>query len=175
MCSAGVPLGRWLELIKQLEVRRCSFEKGIEEVLSDFLLAPAYSFFPQAQLGRGESSRSPSEELMCPWRAPGVPVSSFFHYMIQFCWFCSCLIVSTRAMGFPGGSVVEKPPADAGDARDVGWIPGSGRPPGGGTGNPLQCSCLENPHGQWSLGGYSPWDLTESNTTGHTHTRAILF
>ena len=36
-------------------------------------------------------------------------------------------------------------PANAGDVRDVGLIPGSGRSPGGGYGNPLQYSCLENP------------------------------
>ena len=48
-------------------------------------------------------------------------------------------------MGFPGGAVVKNPPAKTGDARDVGSIPGSGRSPGGGNGNPLQYSCLENP------------------------------
>ena len=48
-------------------------------------------------------------------------------------------------MGFPGGSVVKKLPANAGDARDVGLIPGSGRSPGVGNGNPLQYFCLENP------------------------------
>ena len=41
--------------------------------------------------------------------------------------------------------------ANAGDIRDVGSIPGSGRSPGGGNGNPLQYSCLENPNGQRSL------------------------
>ena len=44
-------------------------------------------------------------------------------------------------LGFPGGSVVNNPPANAGD---VGSIPGLGRFPGVGNGNPLQCSCLEN-------------------------------
>ena len=44
--------------------------------------------------------------------------------------------------GFPGGSVVKNPPANAGDA---GSIPGLGRYPGGGVGNPLQYFCLENP------------------------------
>ena len=48
-------------------------------------------------------------------------------------------------MGFPGGAVVKNPPLDAGDIRDVGLIPGWGRSPGGGHGNPLQYSCLENP------------------------------
>ena len=43
---------------------------------------------------------------------------------------------------FPGGSAVKNPPANAGD---VGLIPGLGKPPGEGNGNPRQCSCLENP------------------------------
>ena len=47
--------------------------------------------------------------------------------------------------GFPGGSVVKTPPANAGDARDAGSIPGSERFPGGQNGNPLQYSFLENP------------------------------
>ena len=41
-------------------------------------------------------------------------------------------------MGFSGGSVVKNPPANAGDARDVGSIPGSGRSPVVGNGNPFQ-------------------------------------
>ena len=47
--------------------------------------------------------------------------------------------------------VVKNPPASAGDARDMDLIPGSGRSPGGGHGNPLQYSCLENPmdRGAW--------------------------
>ena len=44
-------------------------------------------------------------------------------------------------------------------------IPGLGRFPGGGHGNPLQYSCLENPHGQRSLAGYSPWGCKESDMT----------
>ena len=41
--------------------------------------------------------------------------------------------------------VIKNPPANAGDTRDVGLIPGSGRSPGVGNGNPLQYSCLEDP------------------------------
>ena len=52
--------------------------------------------------------------------------------------------------------VVKNPPANAGDIRHVGSIPGLGRSAGGGNGNPLQYSCLENPIGQRSLAGYSP-------------------
>ena len=47
-------------------------------------------------------------------------------------------------MAVPGGSVVKKPPANAGDTGDVGLIPGSGRVPGGRNGNPLQHSCLQS-------------------------------
>ena len=47
-------------------------------------------------------------------------------------------------MGFTGGAVVKNLSANEGDARDVGLILGSGRPPGVGHGNPLQYSCLEN-------------------------------
>ena len=52
--------------------------------------------------------------------------------------------------------VVKNPPANAGDARDVGLFPGSGRSLGEGNGNPLQCSCLENPRdrGAWWVAVY---------------------
>ena len=55
--------------------------------------------------------------------------------------------------GFPGGSVVKNPPANAGDARDEGSIPGSGRSPGVGNGYPVQYSCWENPmdRGAWRV------------------------
>ena len=47
--------------------------------------------------------------------------------------------------------MVQNPPANAGEVRDSGLIPGSERSPGGGHGNPLQYSCLENPmdRGAW--------------------------
>ena len=66
--------------------------------------------------------------------------------------------------GFPDGSVVKNLSANTGDARDAGLIPEWGRFPGGGSGNPLQYSCLENPHGQRSLVGYSPRGCKESAT-----------
>ena len=46
-------------------------------------------------------------------------------------------------VGFPDGSVVKNPPANAGDTRDSGSIPESGAFPGGGNGNPLPYSCLK--------------------------------
>ena len=51
------------------------------------------------------------------------------------------IIVSFWVLGFPGGAVIKNPPANTGD---MGSIPGSGRSPGGGCGNLLQYSCLEN-------------------------------
>ena len=49
-------------------------------------------------------------------------------------------------MGFLGGASGKEPACNAGDTKkDAGLIPGLGRCPGGGNGNPLQCSCLENP------------------------------
>ena len=61
-----------------------------------------------------------------------------------------------------GGLVVNNLHAYAGE---VGLTPGSGRSPKEGHGNPLQYSCLENPHGQRSLAGYSPRGHEESDTT----------
>ena len=63
---------------------------------------------------------------------------------------------------FPGGSVSKEPTCNA---RDMGSIPGWERSAGGEHGNPLQYSCLENPHGQRSLEGYSPLSCKESDTT----------
>ena len=62
--------------------------------------------------------------------------------------------------------VVKNPPANAGDVRDGGSISGLGRSPGGGRGNPLQCSCLEHPidRGAWRAavhGVANELDMTE--------------
>jgi len=64
--------------------------------------------------------------------------------------------------------MVKNPSGNAGDIRDMDLIPGSGKSPGVGHGNPVQYSCLENPHGQRSLAGYSPQGCIDSNTTETT-------
>ena len=66
----------------------------------------------------------------------------------------------TGKLGFPGGSVHKESASNAGY---LGSIPGLGGSPGEGDGNPLQYSCLENPHGQRSLTG--PWGRKESDMT----------
>ena len=77
-------------------------------------------------------------------------ISTFFFKIFFFTWTILKVWASLVAL------VVKNLPANAGDLRDVGSIPESGRSPGGGHGNPLQYSCLKNPHGQRSLVGYGP-------------------
>ena len=70
--------------------------------------------------------------------------------------------------------VVKNPPANAGDIRDPGSSPGSGRPPGGGHGDSLEYSCLENPMdpGAWRATVHG---VTESDRTEVTsYTKAVL-
>ena len=67
---------------------------------------------------------------------------------------------------FPGGSVVKNPVPHVGDPGDAGSIPGSGRSPGEGNGNPLQYSCLGNPKGRGAWRAIvhrvaKEWDTTE--------------
>ena len=64
-------------------------------------------------------------------------------------------------MQVPGGSDGKQFACNVGD---LGLIPGLGRSPGGGYGNPLQCSCLENPHGQRIPVGYIVHGVTKSQT-----------
>ena len=64
-------------------------------------------------------------------------------------------------MGFPDSSDSKESTCNVGD---LGSVPGLGRSPGGGHGNSFQYSCLDNPHGQRSLVGYSPWDHKELGT-----------
>ena len=67
--------------------------------------------------------------------------------------------------------MVKNPPAYAGDARDAGSIPGLGRSPAIGNGNPLRYSCLENLRDRvawWAM--YSLWGLKESDTMEHAST-----
>ena len=79
----------------------------------------------------------------------------------------SILYLPTLLLSFPGGSDGEEPPCNAEDLRSV---PGLGRSPGEGSGNPLQYSYLEDPmdrecYGQRSLAGYSPWGRKELDMT----------
>ena len=69
-----------------------------------------------------------------------------------------------------GALVVRDLPANAEDIRDTGLIPGLGKSPGGGRGNPLQYSCLENPmnRGAWLQSHGVMWSHKWGDTWGHT-------
>ena len=69
-------------------------------------------------------------------------------------------------MDFPGGSDGK---ASVYNEGDLGSIPGSGRFPGEGNGNPLQYSCLENPMDRGACVGYCPWGCKESDMTERLH------
>ena len=71
-------------------------------------------------------------------------------------------IVREAVTGLPGWLNRKESACNSGDS---GSIPELGRFSGGGHGNPLQYSALENPYGQRSLAGYSPWGCKELNTT----------
>ena len=73
-------------------------------------------------------------------------------------------------IGFPSGSYGKESACNAGN---LGSIPGLETSSGGGHGNPLKYSCLENLHGQGSLAGYSPWGCKESDTTEHLSTASL--
>ena len=64
--------------------------------------------------------------------------------------------------------VVRNSPANAGDIRDTGSIPGLGRSPGGGNGNPLQYSCLEKPMNREAWQATAHWARKELDTTEAT-------
>ena len=105
----------------------------------------------------------------------------YFHGM-RFYFYCSLFIVSlslglekllvTGSEGFPGGSAGKESACNAGD---VGLIPGLGRSPGEGNGNPLQYSCLENStdRGAWQAEVHG---VTKSQTqmSKHAHTHASM-
>ena len=82
-------------------------------------------------------------------------------------------MLDVPGQGFPGGTVV-KHAANAEDAGDWGSIPGSGRFPGGGNGNPFQYSYLGNPtnRGAWRA---TVQGVTESNTTERAHTHTLKY
>ena len=75
-------------------------------------------------------------------------------------WFV--FFICAPVMCFPGGSNGKE---SACNAWDLSLSPGLGRSPGGGHGNPLQYSCLENPHTKRNLVGYSMWDSKELDMT----------
>ena len=110
-----------------------------ESLLPSCRSLPTYMGFPY-----GKESASNAEDWVwsLSWEDP-LEKGMAIHYSI---------------LGFLGGSNGKE---TACNARDLGLIPGLGRSPRGGHGNQLHYSCLENPHRQRSLEGYSPWGHKE--------------
>ena len=82
------------------------------------------------------------------------------------------LIIRKAFIKFLGGSDGKEP---AHNGRNLGLIPGLGRCPGGEHGNPLQYSCLKNPHGWRSLAGYSPWGFRVGHDCVTKHSTANIY
>ena len=95
-------------------------------------------------------------------------------------WLGSCLGRSLGRTGVCSGVrdfqmklMVKNPPASAGDRRDASSIPGLGRSPGGGYGNPLLKFLPGESHGQRSLAGYGPQGHTELDMTSRLSTHSL--
>ena len=92
--------------------------------------------------------------------------------LVDMRWYLVVLIsiylINNDIEGFPGGAVVKNLPPNAGDTREAGSIPGLGRSPSVGNGNPLQYSCLENSkdRGAWRATVHR---VTKSQTRLSTH------
>ena len=78
-------------------------------------------------------------------------------------------------MGFPGGTNGKETACQCRRCKRCRFSPWTGLSPGGGHGNPLQYSCLENLYGQRSLAGKSPWGLKESDMIKATYQAHIKY
>ena len=110
-----------------------------------------------------------SHILLCLF--PSSSTGKRTHLQCRRSWFDSCVRKFSRrrhrlptpvSLSFPDGSDSKESACNVGD---LGSTPGMEKSPGGGHGNPLQYSCLENPQGQRSLVGYGPRGCKESDTT----------
>ena len=143
----------------------------------------------QAEVRGQNASGFPCRELLCP----GPPDSVCATIKFAFCTPASLFSLGPGTTGLPDVSVVflwlsektkvqdesfekglprwrnsEELPANAGGTRDTGSIPGSGRSPGGGTGNPLHYSCLGNPMDR------EPWQAMVHGVTRVRHDCQVL-
>ena len=101
----------------------------------------------------------PSQSLLCnSWRIILPYGTEWYNCVI-------CFRVPLHVEYRCHGSVGKESTCNVGDTREANLIPGSGRSPGGGNGNPFQYSCLEYPMDRGALAGYSPWGCKESAMT----------
>ena len=111
-------------------------------------------------------------EFLVTVLAPPVCSNRLFETPLLVWWTMEWLL------GFPGGSVVKYLPASAGDAEDMGLIPGVDRSSGGGNGNPLQYFCLGNPMGRgawWAIVHGIAKSQTQLSNWAHTERLLIVW
>ena len=129
--------------------------------LSRVRLVTPWAIACQAPLSMGFSRQEYWSGL--PFPSPGdLPDPRIQPTSLQLTQFWSFLWLSNMPLGFPAGSVVKNPPANAGDADST---PGSGRSSGEGNGNPHQYSCLGNPMDRGAWQAIAHGVTRESNTT----------
>ena len=109
----------------------------------------------------GSTARDPYLSISILEQVPGFPGAKASTMGTGTKRHCSFAKRQALEWGFPGSSVGKESTCNEGDLRSP---PGLGRSPGGGHGNPLQYSCLENPHGQRSLAGYTVHGVAKSRT-----------
>ena len=135
------------------------------------------SYFPFTFPFHALEKEMATHSSVLAWRIPEMEeLPSMGSHRVGHDW--SNVAAAGNIWGFPGGIVIKNPPAKVGDTRDSSSIPGWGRSPGGGNGNPLQYSFLENPmdrgarqataHGVAKSGTWLSTDTKERTTTKKT-------
>ena len=110
--------------------------------------------------------------ILKTWKQPKCPLTKEWIKKML------CVCIHTYTYGCSGGSVSKESACNTRDIKDMASIPGSGRSPGEGSGNPAPVFLPGESHGQRSLAGYSPWGHKELDTTEwltHTHKTYILY
>ena len=138
----------------------------------------------QRPQGLPRSSRHPATGECCPSsRQPRPVLQDFFQQTCMlFTFFWACFLrpgwgLAVEVLGCRASQVVlvvNIPPANAGDKRDGGSIPGLGSSPGGGHGNPLQYSCLENSMDRGARRATVPGVAQESDRTACMHSKVWM-
>ena len=155
---------------KIIALTRWTFVGRVMSLLFTMLSRLVITFLPRSKCLLISWLKSPSAVILEPPKIKSATVSPSISHevmgpdaMILVFWmyYTTIYYLVVINMGFLGGSNGKESTCNVGD---LGSTPGLGRSPGEGHGNPLQYSCLENPHGQRSLAGYSPWG---SQRVGH--------
>ena len=151
----GILQARTLEWVAVSFSNACKWKVKVKSLSRVWLLATPWTAAHQAPPSVGFSRQEYWSGLPLP-----SPFYTFWDLICVQGLFHSLILNRLDSWDFTGDPVVKNRPASAGDAGDVGSIPGSGRSPGGGNGTPIFLPGKS--HGQRSLAGCSPWGHPES-------------